>query len=65
MYAVAGTYLGQVDRLPVVAMIGRVELSVAFAAWALVFVAMIRHVWHTVLASPARQDGASLHDVVR
>jgi len=65
MYAVAGVYLGQVDRLPVVGMIGRVELWVAFAAWALVFVAMIRHVWHTVLASHARHGGGSLHDVVR
>jgi tellurite resistance protein TehA-like permease len=48
MYGVAGIYLGEADRLPVVGMIGTVELWVAFAAWALVFVAMMRHVWETV-----------------
>ena len=53
MYAVAGIYLGEADKLPVVGMIGSVELWVAFAAWALVFVAMSRHVWLTVFA-PAR-----------
>jgi tellurite resistance protein TehA-like permease len=49
MYAVAGIYLGQADQLPVVGMIGRAELWVAFAAWAIVFVAMTRHVWQSVL----------------
>ncbi|MEO7060706.1 MAG: tellurite resistance/C4-dicarboxylate transporter family protein [Lapillicoccus sp.] len=48
MYAVAGIYLGQADRLPLVGMIGSVELWVAFAAWAVVFVAMTRHVWQSV-----------------
>src|ERR1035437_3161324 len=37
IYAVAGIYLGQADRLPVVGMIGRVELWVALTAWAIVF----------------------------
>lgn len=48
MYAVAGIYLGEADRLPVVARIGAVELWIAFAAWLLVFVAMTVHVSRTV-----------------
>lgn len=48
MYAVAGIYLGQADRLPVVGAIGRIELWVAFAAWLVVFVAMVRHVANSV-----------------
>lgn len=54
MYAVAGIYLGQTDRLPVVSVVGSVELWVAFAAWALVFVSMVVHVARTVLVRPAR-----------
>lgn len=50
MYAVAGIYLGQADRLPVVGAIGAVELWVAFAAWCMVFVAMVVHLWRTVAA---------------
>ncbi len=50
MYAVAGIYLGRADRLPVVGMIGAVELWVALAAWVLVLAAMVRHVWRTVVA---------------
>jgi len=49
MYAGAGIYLGHADRLPIVSWIGRVELWVAFAAWALVFVAMAFHLVRTVL----------------
>ncbi len=48
MYAVAGIYLGQADRLPVVAAVGRVELWIAFAAWLVVFSAMVRHVLKSV-----------------
>jgi tellurite resistance protein TehA-like permease len=54
MYAVAGIYLGQTDRLPVVSVVGSVELWVAFAAWAIVFVSMVVHVARTVLVRPAR-----------
>ncbi len=53
IYAVAGIYLGEADRLPVVGMIGSMGLWVAFAAFVLVFLAMIRHVWRTVFI-PAR-----------
>lgn len=51
MYAVAGIYLGRADHLPVVEAVGRIELRVALAAWALVLVAMIRHIARTVLRS--------------
>jgi len=49
MYAVASIYLGRADTLPIVEGVGRVELWVALAAWALVLAAMTRHVWRTVL----------------
>ncbi len=52
MYAVASIYLGRADRLPIVESVGSVELWVAFAAWALVFAAMCRHVYRTVFARP-------------
>jgi tellurite resistance protein TehA-like permease len=49
MYAVAGIYLGEADRLPVVSAIGSGELWVAFAVWVLVFTAMIVHLVRTVV----------------
>jgi tellurite resistance protein TehA-like permease len=49
MYAVAGIYLGQADRLPVVGAIGTAELWVALTAWVAVFVAMLAHLWRTVV----------------
>ena len=52
MYAVASIYLGEADSLPLVLDIGRAELWLAFAAWALVFVGMVRHVTRTVLRAP-------------
>lgn len=51
MYAVAGIYLGEADRLPVVGRIGVVWLWIAFPAWVLVFGAMTVHVSRTVLMS--------------
>ena len=53
MYAVAGIYLGRADRLPLVELVGRVELWVAFAAWLLVLAAMVLNLVRTVLL-PAR-----------
>ena len=50
MYAVAGIYLGEADDLPLVGRIGSAELWVAFAAWLLVLVAMLRHVVRTVFS---------------
>ncbi len=52
MYAVAGIYLGEADKLPLVAAIGGAELWVAFAAWAVVIVAMIHHVFRTIVLDP-------------
>lgn len=52
MYAVAGIYLGDTDRLPVVGAIGGLWLWLAFTAWALVFAAMVVHLVRTVLLSP-------------
>lgn len=43
MYSVAGTYLGRVDDLPIVEAVGDGWLWVALAAWAVVGVAMVRH----------------------
>ena len=43
MYGVAGQYLGQADRLPIVEGIGRAETWVALAVWTVVFVAMLVH----------------------
>jgi tellurite resistance protein TehA-like permease len=56
MYAVAGTYLGRADHLPVVEAIGRLELWAAFPAWLLAFAAMTWHVVRTVvLPGPVEQ----------
>jgi tellurite resistance protein TehA-like permease len=44
MYAVASLSIGATDTLPIVLWIGKVELWVAFAAWAATFVAMTYHV---------------------
>lgn len=44
MYSVAGIYLGRADKLPIVGWIGGHFLWFALAAWAIVFVAMARHI---------------------
>jgi tellurite resistance protein TehA-like permease len=49
MYGVAGQYLGVADRLPAVEWIGRHEMWVALAAWALVFAAMLVHLGRTLV----------------
>lgn len=59
MYAVAGIYLGQADLLPIVGWIGRAELWLAMAVWLLVFGAMLRHLYRTVLRSAAGQGPGS------
>jgi tellurite resistance protein TehA-like permease len=53
MYAAAGIYLGEADRLPLVATIARTELWVAVAAGVLLFVAMSVHVTRSVLLRPS------------
>ncbi|HET8599778.1 MAG TPA: tellurite resistance/C4-dicarboxylate transporter family protein [Segeticoccus sp.] len=52
MYAAAGLYLGRADHLPIVSGIGHGELWVAFAAWVLTFVAMVRNLVRTVALPP-------------
>ncbi len=59
MYAVAGIYLGDADRLPVVGFIGSVELWVAFGAWSLVTGAMAVHIARTVFSRSPRQTSAA------
>ncbi len=58
MYAVAGIYLGQADMLPIVGWIGRAELWLAMLVCLLVFVAMLRHLYRTVLRRPVAGAGA-------
>lgn len=53
MYAVAGICLGRADDLPLVGMVGSVELWVAVGAWILVFAAMLHRIWARVLRGPA------------
>lgn len=57
MYAVAGIYLGRANHLPIVEWIGQTELWLALAAWAIVFIAMIRNLFLTVFRGII--DGAS------
>jgi tellurite resistance protein TehA-like permease len=59
MYAVAGIFLGRADELPLVEGIGSAGLWVAFVAWVLVLLAMLRHLHTTVLS--ARRTPVRLH----
>jgi hypothetical protein len=52
MYAVAGIYLGEADRLPLVAAIGGAELWVALAACIAVLIAMLDNLLRTVVLTP-------------
>ena len=59
MYAVAGIYLGDADRLPLVRSIGSVSLWVAFSGWSVTFLAMGVHLTRTVIRrSPLGPAGA-------
>lgn len=49
MYAVASVHLGQVEALPWVEHIGRVELWLAFVIWAVVFVGFVRSASRTLV----------------
>lgn len=53
MYAVAGIYLGEADRLPLVAAIGSAELWVALVAWIAVMIAMLDNLVRTVALPPS------------
>jgi tellurite resistance protein TehA-like permease len=52
MYAVAGIYLGEADRLPLVATIGSGELWFAFVAWSAVMIAMLDNLVRRVALPP-------------
>ncbi len=52
MYGVGSHYLGQADNLPLVTMIGDIEIWIAVAAWALTFAGMLIHLTRTVLLGP-------------
>ncbi|HET7173873.1 MAG TPA: tellurite resistance/C4-dicarboxylate transporter family protein [Nocardioidaceae bacterium] len=56
MYAVASAYLGDADRLPLVGVVGSVELWVAFAAWLAVGAAMLGHLWRTVAIGDIKSE---------
>lgn len=49
MYAVACLTLGQADHLPIASAIGAAWLWVACAVWLLVFAAMCRNLWRTLV----------------
>jgi tellurite resistance protein TehA-like permease len=49
MYAVAGTYLGQVNRLPLAREMGAAMLWVAGTAWLITLVAMLRHLFRLLV----------------
>ncbi len=52
MYGVGSYYLGRADHLPIVAGVGDVVIPVAAAVWAITFVAMLRHLWRTLVRPP-------------
>ena len=52
MYGVAGQTLGAADHVPILAHIGGNEIWVALAVWVLAFLAMLHHLYRTVLAPP-------------
>jgi hypothetical protein len=60
MYGVGGHYLGQADQLPIVENIGYLEGWVALAAWAVTFVAMLRHLFLTLWPGIRGRSGAPL-----
>ena len=53
MYAVAGIYLGEADKLPLVAAIGSAALWIALAAWLAVTLAMLANLIRTIVLPPA------------
>lgn len=57
MYAVAGTHLGRVDHLPLVGAVGAVGIWVALAAWGVTLLAMLAHLYRSLLSRQARGGG--------
>ena len=56
MFSVASITLGRVDNLPVVEIFGEVGVWIAFAVWAIVFIAMLRHIILGFLKSRREQQ---------
>ena len=54
MYAVAGTYLGRADNLPIVEWIGESWLWIALTAWVIAFAAMLRSLLVRTPGDPER-----------
>lgn len=58
MYGVGSRFLGEADHLPIVRAVGVVEIWFALAAWLAVFVAMLIHLYGTVLrGAPPPEPG--------
>lgn len=58
MYGVGSRFLGEADHLPIVRAVGVVEIWFALAAWIAVFVAMLIHLYRTVLrGAPPPEPG--------
>lgn len=58
MYGVGSRFLGEADHLPIVRAIGVFEIWIALAAWITVFIAMLYHLYRTVLRSPRSSTAA-------
>ena len=52
MYGVGSHYLGHADNLPIVKVIGDLEIWLAVAVWLVTFVGMLHHLMRTVLLPP-------------
>ncbi|WP_207892233.1 tellurite resistance/C4-dicarboxylate transporter family protein [Streptacidiphilus pinicola] len=59
MYAVAGSYLGQADHLPIVKALGDAESWAALAAWFVTFAAMARHLLRAAHTATGTHSGAT------
>lgn len=51
MYGVASITLAQADTIPAIGVIGTVELWFAVVVWASVFIAMVIHLWQSLIAA--------------
>lgn len=61
MYGVGARFLGEADHLPIVRSIGAVEVWIALAVWAVMFVAMLRHLWRTVFRPTGSSPTSAVH----
>lgn len=59
MYGVGSHYLGQADNLPIVTMIGDIEIWLGLAAWAVTFAGMLYHLMRTVVLRPHHAESVA------